>query len=71
MPRSARKESGYGIYHVMMFSHHADDPNVGLSLNEDLGKYKMFLNDTGLFITLAFWDKDVTENDVRYIVERR
>lgn len=22
----------------------------------------MFLNDTGLFITLAFWDKDVTEN---------
>ena len=22
----------------------------------------MFLNDTGLFITLAFWDKDMTEN---------
>ena len=22
----------------------------------------MFLNDTGLFVTLAFWDKDVTEN---------
>lgn len=49
---------------VVMFSHHADDPNVGLSLNEDLGKYKMFLNDTGLFITLAFWDKDVTENEI-------
>lgn len=47
---------------VVLFSHHADDPNVGLTLHEDIGRYKMFLNDTGLFITLAFWDKDVTEN---------
>ncbi len=47
---------------VVLFSHHVDDPNVGLSLHEDMGRYKMFLNDTGLFITLAFWDKDVTEN---------
>ena len=49
---------------VVLFSHHADDPNVGLSLHEDMGRYKMFLNDTGLFITLAFWDKDVTENAI-------
>ena len=48
--------------HVVIFSHHADDPNVGLSLHKDLGRYKMFLNDTGLFITLAFWDKEVTDN---------
>ena len=47
---------------VVLFSHHADDPNVGLSLHEDMGRYKLFLNDTGLFITLAFWDKDLTEN---------
>lgn len=47
---------------VVLFSHHANNPNVGLSMHEDLGKYKMFMNDTGLFITLAFWDKDVTEN---------
>lgn len=47
---------------VVLFSHHADDPNVGLSLHEDMGRYKMFMNDTGLFVTLAFWDKDVTEN---------
>ena len=47
---------------VVIFSHHADDPNVGLSLHEDIGRYKMFLNDTGLFVTLAFWDKGVTEN---------
>ena len=47
---------------VVLFSHHADDPNVGMSLHEDMGRYKMFMNDTGLFVTLAFWDKDVTEN---------
>ena len=47
---------------VVVFSHQADDPNVGLSLHEDMGRYKMFLNDTGLFVTLAFWDKAVTEN---------
>ena len=47
---------------VVLFSYHADDPNVGLSLHEDAGRYKMFLNDTGLFVTLAFWDKAVTEN---------
>ena len=47
---------------VIMFSHHANDSNVGLSLHEDSDRYKLFLSDTGLFITLAFWDKDVTEN---------
>ncbi len=47
---------------VVLFSHHANDPNVGMSLHEDTNQYKMFMNDTGLFITLAFWDKDVTEN---------
>jgi len=27
-----------------------------------MSQYKMFVGDTGLFVTLAFWDKDVTEN---------
>ena len=39
-----------------------DDPNVGMSLNQNDDNYKLFLADTGLFITLAFWDKDITEN---------
>ena len=47
---------------VVNFSYHANDPNVGLSLNSDEDRYKMFVGDTGLFITLAFWDKDITEN---------
>lgn len=43
-------------------SRHVSDPNVGLSLSEELDCYKIFVCDTGLFITLAFWDKSYTEN---------
>lgn len=44
------------------FAYHSDDPNVGLALNSSMNQYKLFVGDTGLFVTLAFWDKDVTEN---------
>ena len=44
------------------FAHHADNPNVGLPSHTDYSQYKLFVSDTGLFITLAFWDKDVTDN---------
>lgn len=47
---------------VVNLSHHANDPNVGLGLNSRLNTYKMYLADTGLFVTLAFWDKVFTEN---------
>lgn len=43
-------------------SHHCDDPNVGMAAYEDLHQYKMFVGDTGLFVTLAFRDKEFTEN---------
>lgn len=44
------------------FAHHADNPTVGLPAHTDYDQYKLFIGDTGLFITLAFWDKEVTEN---------
>lgn len=44
------------------FAHHSDNPSVGLPLHTDYCQYKLFMGDTGLFITLAFWDKDATEN---------
>ena len=47
---------------VVNMAYHADDPNVGLPLTLNRAKFKMFLADTGLFVTLAFWDKDFTEN---------
>lgn len=44
------------------FAFHADDPNVGLGLHANYDNFKMYLADTGLFITLAFMDKDYTDN---------
>ena len=44
------------------FSYRANDPSVGLALHMNMSQYKMFVGDTGLFITLAFWDNDVTDN---------
>lgn len=44
------------------FAHHVDDPNIGMPMHTDYSQYKMYLGDTGLFITLAFWDKHSTEN---------
>jgi hypothetical protein len=47
---------------IANIAYHSNDPNVGLHLSADTSQYKMFLADTGLFVTLAFWDKDFTEN---------
>lgn len=47
---------------TVLVSYHANDPNAGMSNNKDLGKFKLFLCDTGLFTTLMFKDKDFTEN---------
>lgn len=44
------------------FAHHVNDPHVGMPMQTDYSQYKMYVADTGLFTTLAFWDKDVTEN---------
>ena len=49
---------------VVTMAYHADDPNVGMGLSRDFNRYKMFLCDTGLFVTLAFWDKEYTENTI-------
>ena len=45
-------------------AYHCNDPHVGLHLTTEKSKYKMYLADTGLFVTLAFWDKDFTENTI-------
>ncbi|MBP5648822.1 MAG: ATP-binding protein, partial [Clostridia bacterium] len=47
---------------TMYLAYHANDPSAGMSLHEDINRYKMFVCDTGLFTTLAFMDKDFTEN---------
>ena len=47
---------------TVLFASHANEPNVGMSLHKDTTKFKLFCADTGLFITLAFWDKAFTDN---------
>ena len=43
-------------------AYHANNPDVGMALEKDIGRYKLFTSDIGLFITLAFKDKKYTEN---------
>lgn len=47
---------------TVLVSYHVNDPNTGMSNNKNLGKFKLFLCDTGLFTTLMFKDRDFTEN---------
>lgn len=43
-------------------AYHSDDPNVGLALTKNQQCFKMYTSDTGLFVTLAFMDSEITEN---------
>lgn len=49
---------------TVLVARHADDPNVGLSSSVDLEKFKLYMADTGLFVTLAFKDAEFTDNIV-------
>lgn len=43
-------------------AYHADDPGIGFALHANVDYFKMFLADTGLFVTLVFRDRDFTDN---------
>lgn len=43
-------------------AYHANDPNVGMPIVTNFDKFKMYVADTGLMVTMAFWDKDYAEN---------
>ena len=45
-------------------SYNSTDPRVSISNTKDLDSYKLYLADTGLFITLMFIDRPVTENEI-------
>lgn len=49
---------------TVLVAYHANDPNVGMSSSINLEKFKLYLADTGLFVTLMFKDADFTENVV-------
>ena len=47
---------------TIQIAYHANDPNVGFANAKDIRKFKLYLADTGLLITLIFKDKEFTEN---------
>lgn len=47
---------------VVSVAYYSNNPDVGLSAYKDLNRYKLYMADTGLFVTLQFKDKDFTEN---------
>ncbi len=47
---------------VVSVAYHANDSNVGLSAYKDLNRFKLYMADTGLFVTLQFKDRDFTDN---------
>ncbi|MCM1145951.1 MAG: DUF4143 domain-containing protein [Blautia sp.] len=49
---------------TVYISYHANDPGAGMAFHKDPCRYKLFLCDTGLFVTLAFKVRDFTENEL-------
>ena len=47
---------------AVTLAYHVNDPAVGMPMTKNIYRYKMFLSDTGLFVTLAFREKSFTEN---------
>jgi hypothetical protein len=43
-------------------AYHANDPSAGLASHINRDQFKLYCGDTGLFVTLAFWDDAFTEN---------
>ena len=44
--------------YTVNIAYHANNPGVGMALEKDPGRYKLFTSDVGLFVTLAFKDKN-------------
>ena len=49
---------------TVLIAYNTNDPDAGMSNTKDLSKFKLFLGDTGLFVTLMFKDKEFTENEI-------
>ena len=47
---------------TVLVAYKSDDPSIGLSRTKDLENFKLYVCDTGLFVTMLFADKDFTEN---------
>jgi len=49
---------------TVLISHNCTNPSSNLTSSRDLDTYKLYLADTGLFVTLMYIDQPVTENKI-------
>ncbi len=49
---------------TVLVCYNSTDPRVTLADTKDFDSYKLYLADTGLFVTLMFIDRPVAENDI-------
>ncbi len=49
---------------TVLCAYHVNEPGPGMAATKDLTRFKLFLADTGLFVTLSFKDKDFAENEL-------
>ena len=49
---------------TVLVSYNSTDPRVSISQTKDLDSYKLYIADTGLFITLMFSDRPAVENAI-------
>jgi len=49
---------------TVLAAYHVSQPCAAMSAFKDLSRFKLYLSDTGLFVTLMFKNKAFTENDI-------
>lgn len=49
---------------TVLISYNTMDPRVSLPLSKNPDSYKLYMSDTGLFVTLMFMDRPATENEL-------
>jgi hypothetical protein len=49
---------------IVNMCYHTHDPSNGLAMDYNKDYFKMYVGDTGLFVTLAFKDSEFTDNDI-------
>ena len=49
---------------TVLISYNSTDPGISLSNTKELESYKLYVADTGLFVTLLFIDRPSVENDI-------
>ncbi len=49
---------------VVNFAYQSNDPHVDFSVNTNYNQFKIYMADTGLFVTLSYMNRSYTDNDI-------